>query len=260
MINYEHVFWDWNGTLLDDFLAGYKAVSVSLRKRNLPVPDLKTHAENFGFPVVRYYEFLGFDFSKVSYEALADEYTENYLKEEKHIRAGAKQVLEKLFLNSVRQYVLSASERNLLVSGLEKNNLGCYFTDIIALDNIHAVSKVEAGKKYLEENPLSGRMLMVGDTEHDAEVAKILNMDCVLIESGNNTRERLEKTGARIIDSLHELEEIVLGKKIKSGYDYMTPEKAERRSFDLSETNRRFKEKYRDYYNDVKNTNKTEDW
>lgn len=258
-MNYRYVFWDWNGTLLDDTRASFEAVNISLRKRGLKEVDERVYAEKFCFPVIEYYKALGFDLRKESYESLAVEFIENYLAVESGLRHGARRTLEKLYLNSVEQFILSASEKGILEGAVKKFGIERYFRDIIALDNINAESKIDAGRKYLSEHPPEGRALMVGDTEHDAETAAELGFDCVLIESGNNSRGRLERTGARIIDSLSDLPKIVLGKQARRT-DYMTPERSERRSFDLGEVNRRFKENYRSFYNDVKNTNATEDW
>ena len=259
-MNDDYVVWDWNGTLLDDMKAAYDAVSISLRDRGMFVPDHKFYADNFSFPVREYYKKLGFDFSVDSYEDLAVEFFANYVKIKTDLRTHAKKVLEKLFLNSVKQYILSASEKQMLLSGLEEHKVAVYFTDVIALPSTEADSKIAAGKAYFESSRPSGKGIMRGDTVHDAETAKELGLDCALIESGNNSRERLERTGAIIIDDLTEVVDIVLGKKTTKPVDYPTPEKAERRSFDLSEANRTFKENYHSYYNDVKNTNKTEDW
>lgn len=259
-MNYDYVVWDWNGTLLDDMLAGYNAVSRSLAMRGLYVPDRDFYAENFGFPVRDYYKKLGFDFSVDSYEKLADEFFVNYYQEPIDLRKGAKKILEKLFLNSVPQYILSASDKKNLTEGLEKYGLKVFFRDVIALSGYEADSKIDAGKRFFAERGLQGKGVMVGDTVHDYETATELGLDCVLIESGNNSRRRLEETGARVIDDLTEVVEIVLGKRSPKPIDYPTPEKAERRSFDLSEATRSFGEKYHSYYNDVKNTTKTEDW
>ncbi|MBR1748023.1 MAG: HAD family hydrolase [Clostridia bacterium] len=259
-MNYDYVVWDWNGTLLDDMKAGFFAVSQSLEKRGLFVPDEAYYAENFGFPVREYYKKLGFDFSVDSYEKLADEFFACYDTQPVDLRKGAKKVLEKLFLNSVPQYILSASDKKNLTVGLEKYDLKVFFREVVALSGVEADSKIEAGRAFFQKGGVTGRGLMVGDTVHDYETAQALGLECVLIESGNNSRRRLEATGSRVIDDLSEVVEIVLGKRSTKKIDYITPEKAERRSFDLSEATKSFKENYRSYYNDVKNTNKTEDW
>lgn len=259
-MNYQAVFWDWNGTLLDDTAANIAAVNESLKKRGLPLLTPDVHAENFCFPIKDYYEKIGFDFTKDSYDDLAEEFTAFYLSQEYSLRKNAKKTLEKLFLNSVKQYVLSASEKNILVSAIKEYGLNCFFTDVIALDNLRAQSKIEAGRAYLEKHRPAGKILMVGDTHHDIETAQALGMDCVLVNSGNLSKRRLEETGVKVVDDMWEIVKIVLGDKKVKPRDYMTPEKAERRNFDISETTRRFSETYHDFYDDVKNTNKTEDW
>ena len=47
--------------------------------------------------------------------------------------------------------------------------------------------------------------LMVGDTSHDAEVARELGVDCVLIAQGHQAIERLENQGCIVVDSLDSL-------------------------------------------------------
>lgn len=259
-MNYQAVFWDWNGTLLDDTKANIDAVNISLLSRGLPRLTQEFHSEHFGFPIKEYYEKIGFDFTKDSYEELADEFIANYLAQEYGLRKNAKKTLEKLFLNSVEQYILSACEKTILANAIKEYGLGCFFTDIVALDNVHAVSKIEAGREYLKNHRPDGKILMVGDTYHDIEVATALGMDCVLVRSGNLSERRLRESGVRVVDDIFEITEIVLGSRNGKRTDFLTPEKAERRSFDLSETDRRFAERYHDFYDDVKNTNKTEDW
>ena len=237
MNNYDAVFWDWNGTLLDDIDACLKSVNVSLSKRSLPVLDSVTYAEKFRFPVKDYYRELGFDFSKDSYEVLADEFFVNYLtvtdRRQKGLGKTFPQFGKTIYTERKRNFSAETGRGKIRDRGLFYRS--------------HRLER-------------KGKILMVGDTEHDAEVARALGIDCVLIESGNNSLQRLQATGAKVIASLSELIEIVLGKKTVRKIDYMTPEKAERRNFDLSEVNRKFAENYHSFYNDVKNTNKTEDW
>ena len=48
-------------------------------------------------------------------------------------------------------------------------------------------------------------VVMIGDTVHDFEVAQAMGTDCILISNGHNSRERLEKTGVLVLDSLEEV-------------------------------------------------------
>lgn len=77
---YEHIIWDWNGTLLNDLDLTLKAIQTQIKKFNLVMPSKEEHKEHFGFPIEDYYKRLGFDFSKVSFKEIADEFVEEYFK------------------------------------------------------------------------------------------------------------------------------------------------------------------------------------
>ncbi len=46
---------------------------------------------------------------------------------------------------------------------------------------------------------------MVGDTDHDFEVAAALGIRCVLFAGGHQPREKLAATGAPVIEDLRQL-------------------------------------------------------
>jgi phosphoglycolate phosphatase len=48
---------------------------------------------------------------------------------------------------------------------------------------------------------------MIGDTNHDFEVAQELGINCVLVADGHQSYERLKETGAEVVSSLAELTE-----------------------------------------------------
>ena len=67
-----------------------------------------------------------------------------------------------------------------------------YFDNIIGLDNIYAGSKTHLGLMLIEQLNLPGNeVLFIGDTLHDAEVAKAMGVDCVLISNGHQVKETL---------------------------------------------------------------------
>ena len=56
--------------------------------------------------------------------------------------------------------------------------------------------------------------VLVGDTDHDYEVAQLIGAGCILIDSGNQSRTVLEKCGVPIIHSLRELL-VIFGEHVK---------------------------------------------
>ena len=55
----KHVFWDWNGTLLDDARLCASIINDILTKYDLPPITYEQYRLSFDFPVRRYYERLG---------------------------------------------------------------------------------------------------------------------------------------------------------------------------------------------------------
>ena len=74
MTVFDTIFWDWNGTLLDDVAECIEIINISLKKRSLQPLDLASYLEKFEFPIKKYYENIGFDFSRESYEEAGKEY------------------------------------------------------------------------------------------------------------------------------------------------------------------------------------------
>ena len=53
------VFWDWNGTIVDDGFVFVNILNVLLEKHNLKKISLAFYKQNFCFPVVDFYKSLG---------------------------------------------------------------------------------------------------------------------------------------------------------------------------------------------------------
>lgn len=65
-----HIIWDWNGTLLDDVGHAVSVINSLLDEHDLPRIDQERYRKIFDFPVLRYFETLGFDFEKEPFESL----------------------------------------------------------------------------------------------------------------------------------------------------------------------------------------------
>ena len=60
--------------------------------------------------------------------------------------------------------------------------------------------------EWMSELGLSqDKVLFVGDTVHDFDVAQAIGVDCVLLPSGHQERAKLEATSATVLDNLQAL-------------------------------------------------------
>ena len=81
-------------------------------------------------------------------------------------------------------------------------------------ESIAVINSVEfINLQPLEISPLMSaceiKVLYIGDTVHDFEVASILGADCALYAGGHHDRERLEACGVAVFDDFRELIQII---------------------------------------------------
>ena len=204
MKKYDHVIWDFNGTLLDDVETGIRSVNTLLVERGLATVDSVEHYRRvFRFPIIDYYRSLGFDFDKEPYEVLAPKWVELYLENVKTaaLYGDVIQTLEFIRSQGISQTVLSATELSMLKGQLSSLGIDGYFEEVLGLDNIHAGSKLNLAYDWRQKHSKE-RVLFIGDTDHDAVTASALEADCVLVCRGHQSKEHLLTTGAMVTDDL----------------------------------------------------------
>ena len=200
MARFTCCIWDFNGTILDDVETGIISVNKLLAERGLPtLADRADYYKHFRFPIKSYYESLGFDFSKEPYEKIAPLWVSEYLINVKNapLCEGVMESLELLKKAGIKQIIMSATEIDMLKGQLSDLGIADYFDEVWGLDNIHAASKVELAKNWRRNNP-DEVAVFLGDTEHDFETAKAMDVECFLIEGGHQPRKTLEATEAKI--------------------------------------------------------------
>lgn len=200
------VLWDWNGTLLDDL-----TYAIGVRNRTFPafgLPRIGSVAEyhrQFTFPVRRYYERAGV--TDETFVAVAHAWMAEYVRgfDAVPLHGDAVETLARFAAAGVRQAVLSATRRDMLESQIARFPIRAYFTDVLGLSDIYARSKEAVGLDYLARCGVpAASTLMIGDTLHDAEVARAMGTGCVLVARGHQSRETLLTAGVPVMDTLLE--------------------------------------------------------
>ena len=207
---YETILWDWNGTLINDAWLSLDINNQLLRKRQLPPFTQEQYKKIFDFPIVNYYIKLGFDLEAEPFEVIAQEFIVQYeaRRLECNLHEGAESILAKFNHMGLKQNILSATHIDSLKPFVDRYQLTPYFTHILGLDNHYAASKVQVGLDWLQETSVDPqKILLIGDTLHDYEVATALGADCIVIANGHQDKIRLKASGAKVVDSLLEFED-----------------------------------------------------
>lgn len=208
MKNYKHIIWDWNGTIIDDVDLCVELINWLLKERNLKTISKDEYKNIFTIPVKNYYAALGFDFEKESFEIIGSKWIEEYERRKFECKAypGIVEVMEKIKNLGIGQSILSAYSQHTLEEMADHFGLTQYFSHIVGLDNIYAAGKLHLGQQLIKKlGNGKGETLMIGDTEHDFEVATEMGADCILLSSGHYDKKRLETLGVKVIDSISEL-------------------------------------------------------
>jgi phosphoglycolate phosphatase len=197
-----HVIWDWNGTLLDDTQMCVSIISSLLTKHGYPPISIEEYRKVFRFPVREYYRDIGFEFNKVPFEVVAMEFIDayNHRVHECSLFNGVAEVLDRLNEVGLQHSVLSAAQENDLKRLLEVHKLTEHFLHIYGISDHFAASKAARGRQLIEAiSAPRNEIVMIGDTDHDIEVADEMGVDILLFADGHQCPTRLIKQHPNVL-------------------------------------------------------------
>lgn len=200
--SYDNIIWDWNGTLLDDVDVSYNIVMDQMKKCNVPLLSQNELKDLFCFPIKKYYKDMGFDVTDTSFEKLAHDYMTSYKEKIDSVKLfkGVKKTLE--LLATKKQFVVSAAEENYLKNLVTHFGLESHFIKLCGLRDSYGTSKTARCHELIKEYNLEpSKTVFVGDTSHDAEVAKECGLDVLLIADGFQNYHYLKTLGVKVIES-----------------------------------------------------------
>lgn len=201
MQQYQHIIWDWNGTLLDDAWLCREIINDMLAQRGLPEMTAERYAEVFDFPVEGYYRAVGFDFARESFATLAAEFMGAYDRRWRECGLQPEARAALAAAGGATQSVLSAMHHGRLTVMVEHFALHEHFQSLVGLENYYAHGKEAQGRRHIADLGCDPRdVLLIGDTLHDHAVAAAMGIDCVLLPCGHFSRPRLTASGARVLD------------------------------------------------------------
>ena len=210
-MRYDCIFWDWNGTLLDDARAAWLAVNDMLTSRNLPLITLEQYREYIDVPIVRFYERV-MDMSKENMHSLSVEFDALWAKHlpDEAVSKTAKDLLLKLSQKGIKQYIFSSSRNDIIKPYLQKFEIGNYFTEVIGATDRNVGSKAERTRDYIASNGINlEKTVFIGDMVHDFDVASFVGAKAILVSSGHQSESALINTGATVVSSLSQIYEII---------------------------------------------------
>lgn len=194
-----HVVWDWNGTLLYDFMVVREALNSCLRQRGISGICKAEYRRRYVRPPRTFHEGLvGREFTDDEWIIEQSVFTQNYAANRRSARLAPDAVAALQFLDAsgIRQSLLSMLEHNLLVKMVEENEIARYFLLIQGSRKGTAGSKRDSLLNHLSRLDLEpAEVTLIGDAVDDANSARQLGASCVLVAADScHDRPTLEAT------------------------------------------------------------------
>jgi phosphoglycolate phosphatase len=202
------VFWDWNGTLVNDAPVLWRSFNDMVVPRGGSAVTFERYREMYRHPIRDMYAEVGVDLSQYPFESIASEWHERYdtLSVSMRLHHDALMALSLFQRQGSRQMVVSALPHDFLGSQVERFGVGHFFEHVRGIPDQLAHSKVEQAVDLASKlGAKGGDITVIGDSSHDAEVAKELEATCILVARGAESRGRLEGHGYQVLDDFSEL-------------------------------------------------------
>ena len=190
--------------MVNDVDFAVNTINRVLLENALPEISREDYRRLFGFPVRDYYERIGFDFSSHRFEVVGTRFIEIYNSGAKDLDLfeGVPELMSGLRSSGKRHAILSAGQQSHLDEMLDHFKLSDHFDHICGIDNHYAASKVDRGKELMKLwNVDLKETVMVGDTDHDLEVAKALGIEIILVADGHQSYERLSSLHDKVLET-----------------------------------------------------------
>jgi phosphoglycolate phosphatase len=206
-MKYDYILWDFNGTILDDVKICLKIINIMMKERKLKPISMESYTDNMCFPIANYYKLVGLPYEGEEFNNLSVMFNDYYLKNwEKHTKLAKGFIKVADFINKVgiKQIIISASKKENLVLQTKILKIDHIFEDMVGQNGINAESKIQYSKKYVDNRKINPkRILYIGDTIHDYEVASNIKCDYLIYTKGHQSKKALKSV--KTIDNLSDI-------------------------------------------------------
>ncbi len=196
------VAFDWNGTILADTYAVFKADNEVLKRLGEKPVNFSDFLKHFDVPVKNYYLALGMDPKKLEANLDFISHTFHDIYESKvnriRSRANARTVLKWLKKHEIESIIISNHIKDRIEEQLARLKLKNYISQVLGNFSISSAMKArnkqERLLEYLKETKTEPKeILIVGDSIEEVEIAKEIGALSAAITHGNVSTKRLKR-------------------------------------------------------------------
>ena len=199
-MRYSLIVFDWDGTLLDSAAEIVACIQQASREMGLPVPDAERARHVIGLGLHDSLRIAVPDLPVESYGEFAALYRKNFLAREESMRlfTGVRELLAALRQREHLLAVATGKSRRGLDRALEASALGTHFAASRCGDETQPKPHPAMLLELMEQLAVDpARVLMIGDTSHDLEMARNAGVDALGVTYGAHPASALQALAPR---------------------------------------------------------------
>lgn len=206
---YDLIVFDWDGTVMDSTAVIATSIQSACRDLGLAVPTDEAARHVIGMGLVQALQHAAPDAPAYLYEPLADRYRHYFLAQDQSIPlfTGAADTIAELHDAGYSLAVATGKSRKGLDRVMDSSGLRDYFHASRTADETFSKPHPAMLIEIMDELGMEAeRVLMVGDTTHDLQMAINAGVDAVGVTYGAHPKDQLrELQPLALLDNFYEL-------------------------------------------------------
>ena len=209
LADFDAVVFDWDGTLIDSTPTIARSIQAAAADLGLPVPDFEQASHVIGLGLQDALALAVPTLPAARAAEFSARYRVHYLAQDHTLElfAGARELVAALHARGKPLAVATGKSRVGLLRSFQTTGLGSFFDAYRCADQTHSKPHPAMLLELAEELSLQpSRLLMIGDTTHDLEMAAAAGSKSVGLTHGAHNVAALQRAAPlALFDSLADL-------------------------------------------------------
>lgn len=192
---FDLLVFDWDGTLLDSTGAIVAAMQAACRDLGIPEPSQERASQVIGLGLADALRHSAPDLAQDQVPQMVERYRYHYLSRDKELSLfeGASELVAELHSAGFLLAVATGKSRLGLNRALENSGLGPYFPVSRCADECYSKPHPQMLHELMDEYFIPPeRVLMIGDTTHDLQMAINAGVSCLGVSYGAHPAQALD--------------------------------------------------------------------
>lgn len=202
-MQYKYIFWDFNGTVIDDVQVALTCVNDMLDRRGKPHINMEQYYDYVETPIIGFYRHI-LTPEELDFDVISRDYHSDYARHGDMLKLadGIYELIHELKDAGAHQYIITATHTDEANALLKEFGIRDCFDEVLGAGNLLAESKAGRALELFDSLGIDrNEAIFIGDTLHDLETANVLGIDCILVAYGHQGKKLLGSHNAYTVDT-----------------------------------------------------------